>query len=258
MATRSVSHSRVHLHRETLSSSTDLARRLMELKSLAMNLEGFQLGSDDRNHHPALVPTREAVQRLTAAKLAADSLRMSLRVFACTDARMAAAVSTDADRRDHKFLSGSRTSEGFHTYCGGLDAAVSRGLVFAQHADVVCFRSNNADLFEAARFAASLKSRIPTIRLAYGHHATQNGLRWNELDHRAFAEKLQKLGYDTYFVTQFGQTTFPYTPIAGPWVLLNDTICGKSLIPEDLRRTAPSALPLPPGAASFHSVRLGA
>jgi isocitrate lyase len=258
MATRSVSHSRVHLHREELNSSTDLARRLMDLKSLAMNLEGFQLGSDDRNHHPALVSTREAVQRLASAKLAADSLHMSLRVFACTDARMAAAVSTDADRRDHKFLSGSRTSEGFHTYCGGLDAAVSRGLVFAQYADVVCFRSNGADLFEAARFAASIKSRFPAISLAYGHNATQNGLRWNELDHRAFAEKLQKIGYDTYFVTQFGQTTFPYTPIAGPWVLLNDTVCGKSVIPEDLRRPAVSTLPLSPGTVSRTSLHLGA
>jgi isocitrate lyase len=258
MAPRSVSHSRVHLHRERLNSSTDLARRLLDLKSLAMNLEGFQLGSDDRDHHPALVSTREAVQRLASAKLAAESLQVPLRVFGCTDARMAAAVSTDADRRDIKFLTGSRTREGFHTYCGGLDAAISRGLVFAQHADVVCFRSNGADLFEAARFAAVLKSRFPATSLAYGHNATQNGLRWNELDHRVFAEKLRKLGYDIYFVTQFGQTTVPYTPISGAWVLLNDTVRGKSQIPGDLRRQSLSTLPLSPGAVSSPSVRLGA
>jgi isocitrate lyase len=235
MATRSLNHSRVHLQPEKIAfhSSLELVRQLMELKSVAMNLQGsFQLASDDRDHHPALVSMREAVQRLESAKSAADSLGVSLRVFACTDARIAAALTSDADRRDRKFLSGTRTLEGFHTYCGGLDAAISRGLVFAQHADVVCFRSNEADLSEAARFAAILKSAFPAKTLAFGHNATQNGLRWNELDHRTFAEKLQKLGYDAYFVTQFGQTIFPYTPLSGAWVLLNDTVRSKPEIPS--------------------------
>jgi isocitrate lyase len=235
MATRSLNHSRFHLQPETaaLDSSLELVRQLMELKSVAMNLEGsFQLGSDDRDHHPALVSMREAVQRLDAAKFAADSLGISLRVFACTDARMAAAVTTDGDRRDRKFMTGTSTLEGLHTYCGGLDAAISRSLVFAQHADVVCYRSNHADLSEAACFHAVLKSRFPGKSLAFGHNATQNGLRWNELDHRSFEEKLKKLGYDAYFVTQFGQTIFPCTPLTGAWVLLNDTVRSKPAIPS--------------------------
>ena len=89
-----------------------------------------------------------------------------------------------------------------------------------------------ADLSEAACFAAVLKSRFPGKSLAFGHNATQNGLRWNELDHRSFEEKLKKLGYDAYFVTQFGQTIFPYTPLTGAWVLLNDTVRSKPAIPS--------------------------
>ena len=189
---------------------------------------------------------QEAIKRLESARFAADSLQVSLRVFACTDARMASAVATDADRRDRNFLSGMRTAEGFHTYCGGLDAAIARGLGFAPHADVVCFRSNEPDLSEAARFAAVLKSRFPAKSLAFGHSATRNGLRWNEQDHRSFEKKLQKLGYDAYFVTQFCQTFFPYTPPSGAWVLLNDTV-----------RSSFSALPLPRASVSSPPLTVG-
>jgi isocitrate lyase len=238
MALRSLNHSRIHLQpeRAAFNSSFELLRQLTELRPVAMNLEGaFQLGSDERDHHPALVSVQEAVQRIESAKFAADSLQVSLRVFACTDARMAAAVTTDVDRRDRKFLSGMRTAEGLHTYCGGLDAAISRSLVFAQHADVVCYRSHHADPFEAACFAAVLKSRFPAKSLAFVHNVTQNGLRWNELDHRTFEEKLQKLGYDAYLVTQFGRTIFPCTPLSGAWVLLSDTVRGEPQISVDVR-----------------------
>jgi len=251
MATRPVNHSRAHLDRAAFSSSIELVRQLMELKSVAMNVEGsFRLGSDERDPHLALVSMQEAVQRLESAKLAAASLEIPLRVFACTDARMAAAVTSDADRRDRKFLSGTRTSEGFYTYCGGLDAAISRGLVFAHHAELVCFRSNQADLSEAARFAAALKSKFPALSLAFGHNATKNGLRWNELDHRTFEEKLRKVGYDGYFVTQFGQTFFPHTPLSGAWVLLNDTVRNKPEIPKNVAGSSLSTVPLHRGAAS--------
>jgi hypothetical protein len=250
MATRSVNHTRIHLRpeRSAFDNSFELARQLLDLKSVAMNLEGpFQLGSDERDPQPALVSMQEAVKRLESARFAADSLQVPLRVFACTDARMASAVATDADRRDRKFLSGMRTAEGFHTYCGGLDAAIARGLVFAPHADVVCYRSTEADLSEAARFAAVLKSRFPAKSLAFGHSATRNGLRWNEQDHRTFEKKLQKLGYDAYFVTQFSQTFFPYTPPSGAWVLLNDTV-----------RSSFSTLPRASVSSSPLTVHLGA
>jgi isocitrate lyase len=251
MITRAVNHSRVHRHPERVSSPVELARQLMDLKSLAMNLEGFHLGSDERDQHPALVSMQEAVQRLESAKFAADSSQVSLRVFACTDARMAAAVTTDSDRRDRKFLSGTRTAEGFHVYCGALDAAISRGLLFAPHADLVCFRSTSADLSEAARFAAALKSRFPATSLAFGHNTTHNGLRWNTLDHRAFEEKLRKLGYDAYFVTQFGQTIFPQTQLSGSWVLLSDTVRSKAQVSVSSFPHSLSAVPSSAAAMSL-------
>jgi isocitrate lyase len=234
MATRSVNHSRFHLPpaRAAFTNSVELERHLVELEYVAMNIgDRFLLASDPQHHLPALISVQEAVQQLKSAKFIADSLQFDLRIFACTDARIAASVTTDEDRRDRKFLSGIGTSEGFHVYCGGLDAAISRGLIFAPHADLVCFRSNKADLSEAARFAAAIKSKFPDKGLAFGYTPTRNGARWNEHDHRAFEEKLRKLGYEAYFVPQFGQTFFPCTHISGAWVLFNDAIRSKAALP---------------------------
>jgi isocitrate lyase len=209
-----------------------LEKHLVDLECVAMSLgDRFLLAGDPQNHRPALISVQEAVQQLKSAKFAADSLQVPLRIFACTDARIAAALTSDADRRDRMYLSGIGTSEGFHVYCGGLDAAISRGLIFAPHADVVCFRTNKADLSEAARFAAALKSRFPATGLAFGYTPTRNGARWNEHDHRTFEEKLGKLGYEAYFVTQFGQTFFPCTPISGAWALFNDAVRNRAELP---------------------------
>ena len=201
-------------------STIELARRLMGLRALAMSLDGlFHIsGEDDREYRSTLVATGEAVHRLELARQAANTLKLPLRIFACTEARAAMAVTTDADSRDRKFLTGSKTSEDHHVYCGSVDAAVSRALVYAQYADVVCFRSVNADLSEAARFAAALRASFPAKQMGYAHAPALTGVRWDELDHRYFEARLREYGYDFYIVTQFGQTIFPHARVPGAWV----------------------------------------
>ena len=254
MSTRSVNHSRFHLPTANASFShyAELEEHLAGLEYVAMNLgDRFLVASDPQSHYPALISVQEAVQQLKSAKFIAESLQIPLRIFACTDARIASAVTTDEDRRDRRFLSGIGTSDGFHVYCGGLDAAIARGLTFAPYADLVCFRSNKADLSEAARFAAALQSKFPGTGLAFGYTPTRNGARWNEHDHRTFEEKLRKLGYEAYFVTQFGQTFFPCTQISSAWVLFSDASRNKkalSTVGSPVGVTSLSPMPVGLGA----------
>jgi isocitrate lyase len=218
-----------------LNSSIELARRLMEIGALATNCYG-QLQTADSFDCPrrTLLPIGETVRRLEAAREAATLLGHRLAVVACTEARNAAALEDDDDLRDRRFLSGMRTRDNSHVYCGGLDAAISRALVFAPYADIVCFRSQSTDLAEAAHFASEVQSSFPGMKLGFGHVPVPDGVRWNELDHRAFDLRLRQIGYDFYFVTQFGQATFPHAPAAGAWVLIDDVVKNQSKGTESL------------------------
>jgi isocitrate lyase len=218
-----------------LNSSIELARRLMEIGALATNCYG-QLQTADSFDSPrrTLLPIGGTVRRLEAAREAASLLGHRLAVVACTEARNAAALEDDDDVRDRRFLSGMRTRDNSHVYCGGLDAAISRALVFARYADIVCFRSQSTDLAEAAHFASEVRSSFPGKKLGFGHVPMPDGVRWNELDHRAFDLRLRQIGYDFYFVTQFGQATFPHAPAAGAWVLIDDAVKNQSKDTETL------------------------
>ncbi len=218
-----------------LNSSIVLARRLMEIGALAANCYG-QLqtaGSVDRTPC-TLLSIEETVRRLTAAREAANLLEHPLQILACTEARNAAALEDDDDVRDRRFLSGMKTRDNSYVYCGGLDAAISRALVFARYAEIVCLRSQSTDLAEAAHFASEVQSSYPGKKLGFGHMPMPDGIRWNELDHRAFSARLRQMGYDFYFVTQFGQTTFPNAPASGAWVLIDDAVRKQAMDDESL------------------------
>ena len=239
---------------------TELARRLMEMGALATNCAGQLQTAGNRANGGMLLSIAETVRRLKAAREEANRLEHPLQVLACTQARTAVALEDDADTRDRKFLSGMKTQGNSHVYCGGLDAAIARALVFARHAEVVCLRSPSTDLAEAAHFAVEVQSSFPGKRLGFGHVPTLDGVRWNELDHRAFDAQLRRIGYDFYFVTQFGQTTFLEAPGPGAWVLMDDSAksqAAECVDPEFLpaliahrRRTSPgnahSAVGRPP------------
>jgi isocitrate lyase len=218
-----------------LNSSIVLARRLMEIGALATNCHGqLQTAETAYGGHRTLLSIAETVRRLNTARQVANLLSHPLHVLASTAARNAAALEDDDDARDRKFLSGMKTNDNSHVYCGGLDAAISRALVFARHAEVVCFRSHSTDLAEAAHFASEVRSSFPGKRLGFGHLPMPDGVRWNELDHRAFGARLRQIGYDFYFVTQFGQTTFPHAPAPGAWVLIDDAVRSQSADSETM------------------------
>jgi isocitrate lyase len=218
-----------------LNNSMVLARRLMEIGALATNCYGqLQAAEGFDRPHPTLLSIREMVRRLNAAREAANLLEHPLCILACTDARHAAALEDDDDVRDRRFLSGMKTRDNVHVYCGGVDAAISRALVFARYAEVVCFRSQSTDLAEAARFASEVQSSFPGKQLGFGLMPMPDGVRWNELDHRAFGARLRQLGYEFYFVTQFGHANFPSAPASGAWVLIDDAARNHSLDFETL------------------------
>jgi isocitrate lyase len=218
-----------------LNSSIVLARRLMEIGALAANCYGqLQTAESVDGSCRTLLSIAETVRRLNAAREAANLLEHPLYVLACTEARNAAALQDDDDVRDRRFLSGMKTGDNAHVYCGGLDAAISRALVFARYAEVVCFRSQSTDLAEAAHFASEVQSSFPGKKLGFGYVPLPDGVRWNELDHRAFGARLRQIGYDFYFVTQFGQTTFPHAPASAAWVLIDDAVRNQSIDSETL------------------------
>ena len=170
-----------------------------------------------------LVPAAEAVQRLVSARMTAIAHRTELKIFACTEARRAVAVSDDSDLRDHKHLSGLTSWGSGQVYCGGLNAAIERALLYAPHADVICFKSAMPDTAEALRFAVAVRALFPEKQLAFGYSPRTDTRMWSELDHAAFEAELQTLGYSHYFFTQFEVTMFPHPPSEPAWAIFDDT-----------------------------------
>jgi hypothetical protein len=186
-------------------------------------------GRERRGLSSILTPLQEAVDRLETMRAGANARNVDLCIFACTEARSAVAVTADSDRRDLKFLSGSKTREGWHSYCGGMQGAISRALIYACHADVVCYRTWSVDLGEAKEFASEITEAFPGKRLGFGHAPRPNGAGWNELQHRGLEVKLRALGYEFYFVTQFGCTVFPYNLVPDPSALIHDSVWASDL-----------------------------
>ncbi|MDZ7644201.1 MAG: isocitrate lyase [Woeseiaceae bacterium] len=114
-----------------------------------------------------LVPTQEAVSKLTAARLAADVLGVPTVLVARTDADAANLITADADERDHEFITGERTSEGFYRTRAGIDQAIARGLAYAPYSDLLWCETSRPDLEQAARFAEAIHSCYPDQLLAY-------------------------------------------------------------------------------------------
>jgi isocitrate lyase len=218
-----------------LNSSLVLAQHLMEIGARATNCYGHLQTAEGFDRSPStLFSLSETVRRLKAAHEAAILLGHPLQVICCTEARDAVALEDDHDVRDRRFLSGMKTGSNSYVYCGGLDAAISRALVFARHADVVCLRTHDTDLNQAARFASEVRSSFPGKKLGFGYSSAPDGVRWNELDHRAFGARLRQMGYDLYFVTQFGQTTFLHPPVSGSWVLIDDVVRAQTIDDETI------------------------
>ncbi len=152
-----------------------------------------------------LVPTQEAVQKLVAARLAADVMGVPTVILARTDAEAADLLTSDVDENDKPFLTGERTAEGFYKTKKGLGQAISRGLAYAAYADMVWCETGTPDLEFARKFAEAVRKEHPGKLLAYNCSPSFN---WKKnLDDATIAKfqrELGAMGYKYQFITLAG------------------------------------------------------
>ena len=185
----------------------ELVKSMIEAGAGGIHLED-QLSSLKKCGHmggKVLVPTREAVEKLTAARLAADVMGVPTLIVARTDAEAADLVTSDVDDNDKPFCTGERTVEGFYKTHKGLDQAISRGLAYAPYADLVWCETGKPDLEFARKFAEAIHAKFPGKLLAYNCSPSFN---WKKnLDDATiarFQKELGAMGYKFQFITLAG------------------------------------------------------
>ncbi len=152
-----------------------------------------------------LVPTQEAINKLVAARLAADVMGVPTIVIARTDAEAATLLTSDVDDRDKPYCTGGRSSEGFFEVEAGLEACIARGLAYAPYADMIWMETSRPDLNYARRFAGALKAEFPHIKLAYNCSPSFNWqANLDEATMKNFREELNEMGYKFQFITLAG------------------------------------------------------
>src|SRR6202162_5942811 len=185
----------------------ELMKAMIEAGAACVHFED-QLSSAKKCGHlggKVLVPTSEAIQKLVAARLAADVMGVPTLVMARTDADSAQLLTSDIDPRDREFLTGERTREGFVRIRGGIESAIARGLAYAPYADLVWWETSEPNLEEARRFADAIHAKYPGKLLAYNCSPSFN---WKKkLDDATIARsqtELAAMGYKFQFITLAG------------------------------------------------------
>ena len=152
-----------------------------------------------------LVPTREAAQKLIAARLAADVMGVPTLILARTDAEAASLITSDVDENDRPFLTGERTPEGFYRVQNGLEQAISRGVAYAPYADLVWCETATPDIGFAREFAEAVRAACPGQILAYNCSPSFNWKQnLNDAEIAGFQEALSEAGYKFQFITLAG------------------------------------------------------
>lgn len=192
----------------------ELMKSMIEAGAAAVHFED-QLASAKKCGHmggKVLVPTTEFIQKLTAARLAADVLGVPTLLVARTDANGAYLLTSDVDPRDQKFLTGERTSEGFYRIRGGLDSAIARGLAYAPYADLVWCETSSPNVEEAKRFAEAIHEQFPGKMLAYNCSPSFNWkLKLDASTIAKFQRELGAMGYKFQFITLAGFHALNYS-----------------------------------------------
>ena len=192
----------------------ELMKSMIEAGAAAVHFED-QLASVKKCGHmggKVLVPTREAVDKLVAARLAADVMGVPTLIVARTDAEAADLITSDVDDNDKPFLTGERTAEGFFKTHKGIDQAISRGLAYAPYADLVWCETGKPDLEFARKFAEAIHAKYPGKLLAYNCSPSFN---WKKnLDDQtiaSFQKQLAAMGYKFQFITLAGFHALNYS-----------------------------------------------
>jgi len=185
----------------------ELMKGMIEAGAAGVHFED-QLASVKKCGHmggKVLVPTQEAVQKLIAARLAADVAGVPTLLLARTDANAADLLTSDFDPNDQPFCTGERTAEGFYRVTPGIDQAISRGLAYAPYADLLWCETAKPDLDEARQFAEAIHAKFPGKLLAYNCSPSFN---WKKnLDDATIAKfqrELAAMGYKFQFITLAG------------------------------------------------------
>jgi len=192
----------------------ELMKMMIEAGAAAVHFED-QLASEKKCGHlggKVLVPTASFIRTLTAARLAADVMGVPTLVVARTDANSATLMTSDVDERDHPFLTGQRTAEGYFAIQGGLDMAIARAIAYAPYADLLWCETSTPDLDEARRFAEEVHKVYPGKMLAYNCSPSFNWAK--KLDAgtiAAFQRELAAMGYRFQFVTLAGFHALNYS-----------------------------------------------
>ena len=192
----------------------ELMKSMIEAGAAGVHFED-QLASVKKCGHmggKVLVPTREAVEKLNAARLAADVCGTQTLVIARTDAEAADLLTSDVDANDKAFVTGERTVEGFYRTHPGIDQAISRGLAYAEYADMVWCETGKPDLAFAKTFAEAIHEKFPGKLLAYNCSPSFN---WKKnLDDATIAKfqrELGAMGYKFQFITLAGFHALNYS-----------------------------------------------
>ena len=185
----------------------ELMKNMIKAGASGVHFED-QLSSAKKCGHmggKVLVPTGEAIAKLISARLAADVMDIPTVLIARTDADAANLITSDIDERDHDFLTGERTSEGFFRTKAGMDQAISRGLAYAPYVDMLWCETSKPDLEQAQIFADAIHAEYPEQLLSYNCSPSFN---WkSNLDEdtmKHFREKLGEMGYKFQFITLAG------------------------------------------------------
>ncbi len=185
----------------------EMTKAMIEAGAAGVHFED-QLASEKKCGHmggKVLLPTQQAVRNLISARLASDVLGVPTLIIARTDANAANLITSDVDERDHPFLTGQRSPEGFYYVNQGLEQAISRGVSYAQYADMVWCETAEPSLEEAQRFADAIHAKYPGKLLAYNCSPSFNWKKkLSDADIARFQRAIGEMGYKFQFVTLAG------------------------------------------------------
>jgi isocitrate lyase len=187
----------------------ELTLSCIEAGAAAVHFED-QLSSEKKCGHlggKVLIPIRQAVRNLNAARLAADVAEVDTVILARTDAESGTLITTDIDPLDHPFIdyTKERTEEGFYHFKNGLGACIARGLAYAEYADLLWFETSTPDLAQAQAFADAIHAKFPDQQLAYNCSPSFNWRKYlTEEQCESFQAEIGKMGYKYQFITLAG------------------------------------------------------
>lgn len=185
----------------------ELMKQMIEAGAAGVHWED-QLASAKKCGHlggKVLVPTQEAINKLVAARLAADVCNVPTLVVARTDAEAANLITTDVDPRDTRFITGERAPEGYFYVKNGLEQGIDRGLSYAPYADLIWMETGNPDLGLAREFAQGIHAKYPGKMLAYNCSPSFNWAKFmDEKQMLTFREEIAAMGYKFQFITLAG------------------------------------------------------